>query len=246
MSTSRLHRASPLSRRQTIWVGVILPIVLLTAGFTVWLWPKDSAVPRLSNLAAPGELLVFFGDSITAGWGLTPAQSFPALVGDTLGVPILNAGIAGNTTADGLARLSRDVLSHHPRLVLVEFVGNDFLRGVPIAHSLHNLDAIVSGLIREGAMVVILEVGIGMGRDPYRAGFRTVAEKHGALLVPDFLSGILANQALTLDMLHPNAEGQRILADRATAILRPLLERANRMRGAQTGSFRLLPVRILG
>lgn len=131
----------------------------------------------------------------------------------------------------GLARMERDVLPHRPRLAVVEFGGNDFLRRVPVEETLQNLEAIVSTLISGGMMVVILEVEVGLGGDPYLVGYQAVAERHGAILVPDIMKGILTSPDLKADTIHPNAKGHRLIADRVIRILAPLLREANRRRG---------------
>ena len=188
---------------------------------------------RVANLAAPGDPVVFFGDSITQGYGVRPEESFPALVGQALGVSFVNVGVPGDTMGAGLARMERDVLPHRPRLVVVEFGGNDFLRRVPPEDTLRHLEAIVSALIHEGMMVVVLEVNAGLGGDQYLKGYQAVAERYGALLVPDILRGILTNPDLKADTIHPNAKGHRLIAERVTAALRPLLEEADRRRAAR-------------
>lgn len=194
--------------------------------------PRGPDVRRAANLGAPGEVVVFFGDSITQGYGVGPEEGFPALVARELGLAnFVNAGIPGDTTAAGLARVERDVLAHRPRLTLVEFGGNDFLRRIPIEETLKNLNAIVKSLIVQGTMVVILEVDVGLMGDPHLQGYRAVAERHGAILVEDILQGILSKPDLKVDHIHPNARGHRLIADRVVKVLRPLLREANRRRG---------------
>jgi acyl-CoA thioesterase-1 len=200
-------------------------------------------VRRAANLGAAGDLVVFFGDSITQGYGVLPEESFPAQTAKTLGVPFVNAGMSGDTMRAGLARLERDVLAHRPRLVVVEFGGNDFLRRVPVEETLRSLDAIVGTLVREGAMVAILEVGVGLGGSAYLKGYQAVADRHGAVLVPDIMRGILNASSLKVDAIHPNAEGHRVIAERVVTALRPLLNEADRRRGAQgAGSGFSLPL----
>ncbi|MBI3122645.1 MAG: hypothetical protein HYZ03_10210, partial [candidate division NC10 bacterium] len=193
--------------------------------------PKGPDLGRVANLEAPGEVVVFFGDSITRGYGVRAEESFPSLLARDLGIAIVNAGVAGDTTAAGLARLERDVLPHHPRLTLVEFGGNDFLRRVPLEETLKNLDTIVKTLIAQGMIVVILEVNVGLMGDPYLKGYGAVAERYGAVLVEDILSGILSKPDLKVDAIHPNAQGHRLIAERVVKVLRPLLQEADRRRG---------------
>jgi acyl-CoA thioesterase-1 len=226
---------------------------LLLAAVAVVLWQFWSGprldVRRIANLAAPGDRLVFFGNSITQGYGVRPEEAFPALVAQALGVPFANAGVAGDTMGAGLARMERDVLSHGPRLVVVEFGGNDFLRRVPVEETLRHLEAIVATLVREGAMVVILEIQVGLGGDPYFAGYHAVANRYGAMLIPDVMRGIFASADMRADTIHPNAKGHRFLAERVATALRPLLAEADRRRGVPTtrsSAFPLLGVEPVG
>jgi acyl-CoA thioesterase-1 len=212
-------------------VGALLPLLLIAGAWQFWSG-AGADLRGAANLSAPGNLVVFFGDSITSGYGVRPGESFPVLVGQALGVSIVNAGVPGDTMGAGLARVGRDVLPRRPRLVVVEFGGNDFLRRVPVEETLRNLDAIVGDLIRAGAMVVILEVNVGLGGDPYLKGFQAVADKYGAVLVPDFMRGILSNTGLKVDAIHPNAHGHRLIADRVIAVIRPLLQEADGRRGS--------------
>jgi acyl-CoA thioesterase-1 len=217
--------------------GLLLGLLLIVAaGIAWWAWPSPGPeVRRAANLAAPGDLIAFFGDSITQGYAVRPEESFPTLVGQALGVPIVNAGVPGDTTEAGLARMERDVLPHRPRVTVVEFGGNDFLRRVPVEETLRSLEAIVSTLIGKGMMVVILEVNVGLGEDPYLKGYRVVAERHGALLIPDIMRGILTNPDLKADTIHPNAKGHRLIADRVISVLRLLLQEADRRRSRSAG-----------
>lgn len=240
-------RASLATRGGLQWIrprlvlGALLLPLLIAGAWQLWSG-AGADLHGAANLSAPGNLVVFFGDSITYGYGVRPGESFPTLVGQALGISIVNAGVPGDTMGAGLARMGRDVLPQRPRLVVVEFGGNDFLRRVPVDETLRNLDAIVSGLIRAGAMVVILEVNVGLGGDPYLKGFQAVADQYGAVLVPDVMRGILSNSGLKVDAIHPNAQGHRLIADRVIEVLRPLLQEADRRRGAAAGEVPPFPL----
>lgn len=244
---SRLPVSRPPARRGRRWalVAGTLALVALAAG---WFAFRERApdLRRVVNLEAPGEVVVFFGDSITQGYGVRPEESFSSLVARALGVSFVNAGVAGDTTAAGLARLERDVLPHRPRITVVEFGGNDFLRRVPVEETLKNLEAMVSALIAQGMMVVILEVNVGLMGDPYLKGYRAVADRYGALLVGDMLKGILGNPDLKVDAIHPNAQGHRVIAERVTRALRPLLREADRRRGFPGRQSQEFPLPGLG
>jgi len=223
--------ARPADGRRIPWLAATAGLVLGAA--SAWWFLGREAAPdlsRLANLTAPGETVVFLGDSISRGYGLAEAEAFPGLAAAELGVPHVNAGVSGDTMAAALARLERDVLSHQPRLTVLELGGNDFLQRLPVEQTVRSLDAIVSALVAQGGMVAILHVRVGLGEDPYLEGFREVAARHGALLVPDVLRGIAGDPSLKLDPIHPNARGQRLLAERVAKALRPLLLEAERRR----------------
>ncbi|HWU41642.1 MAG TPA: GDSL-type esterase/lipase family protein, partial [Candidatus Acidoferrum sp.] len=194
-----MHPVAPLSRGFPPWaILVAVLLVILTVGW-YFLRVKTSDFGRVANLKAPGEVVVFFGDSITQGYGVRPEDSFPSLVAKELGVAFVNAGNAGDTTAAGLARIERDVSIHQPRLTVVEFGGNDFLHRLPRDETLNNLDAMVKTLVSRGMMVVVLEVNVALVGDPYVEGYRAVARRHGAVLIEDVMQGILGNPDLKVD-----------------------------------------------
>jgi len=225
----RARRTTQSRRRWPLALTGLLVLALVAGWYLTRQRGPD--LGRVANLAAAGEVVVFFGDSITQGYGVRAEESFPSLVASDLGIAMVNAGVTGDTTAGGLARLERDVLPHQPRLTLVEFGGNDFLRRVPLEETLKNLDAIVKTLIAQGMMVVILEVNVGLMGDPYLKGYRAVAERYGAVLAEDILSGILGKPDLKVDAIHPNTQGHRLIAERVVKVLRPLLKEADRRRG---------------
>ena len=241
--------ASPPTRRKAGWAILVAALLLALVSLGWYLTRRPGLDLRgVANLEAPGEVVVFFGDSITQGYGVRPEDSFPSLVGRELGIAFVNAGIPGDTTTAGLARVERDVIAHRPRLTIVEFGGNDFLRRVPLEETLKNLDGIVKTLVAQGMMVVILEVNVGLMGDPYLEGYRAMANRYGAVLVEDVMKGILGNSDLKVDGVHPNAQGHRLIAERVVRVLRPLLQEADRRRGSavrQSLDFRLLALRAV-
>jgi lysophospholipase L1-like esterase len=182
---------------------------------------------NIANLDAPGTTIVCFGDSITAGYGVRPQEAFPALIAESLEIPVINAGVDGDTTTDALSRLGSDALAHSPRLVIVEFGGNDFRKRVDKRKTFENLDAIVGRIAEDGAIVVVLGMRIGLFKDEYLSGYEGVAEGRGALLIPNFMAGILGDHKLTTDGIHPNVRGHEIIADRVVERLIPLLRQAD-------------------
>jgi len=183
----------------------------------------------VANLDSDGTVIVCFGDSITAGHGVHSHQAFPALISESLDMPVVNAGVDGDTTGDALARLERDVLAHDPLLVIVEFGGNDFRKNVDRQKTFENLDRMVGRISERGAIVILLGIRIGLLRDEYLPGYRRVSKKHGALIIPNFMADILGNPRLTIEGIHPNAEGHELIAERVLEAVVPLLEKVQRI-----------------
>ncbi len=165
------------------------------------------------------------GDSLTAGFGLSANNSFPArlqtwLRKAGLNVSIINAGVSGDTSAGGLARLDWVLASAAPDFAIVELGANDALRGLSTRALYDNLDKIVARL--QTRHVKVLLAGMyaprNLGRD-YAAEFDAVyprlAKAHGVALYPFFLDGVAENPALLqADGLHPNAQGVDVIVDR--------------------------------
>jgi acyl-CoA thioesterase-1 len=167
---------------------------------------------------------VFLGDSITSGHRLPADVAFPHRLGQALGVPVVNAGVSGDTTDGGLGRLDRDVLAHRPYLVVVELGVNDAFGRRPRETVAANLRMITQRILAEGAAVVLLHIAIpGVAGDGYRNELRDIARSEGATLVEDFLAGVVP--ARTYDGLHPDEKGQAMLAERLLPILRQALDR---------------------
>ncbi len=168
--------------------------------------------------------LLVLGDSLSAGYGLPIEQSFPAQLERrlrTLGreATVINAGVSGDTSAGGLARLDW-ALADKPDYVLIELGANDGLRGLDPKALYANLDAMIERLRRAGkkAMLAGMLAPPNMG-PAYEAEFNNVypaiARKHGLVLYPFFLDGVAANPALNQpDGLHPTAEGIAVMVDR--------------------------------
>lgn len=184
------------------------------------LWIATSAAPAL----AAGPLIWALGDSLTAGYGLLPAQGFTNQLQDALrrsGVPatVRNGGIAGDTSAQGRARLLWGLrgLGAQPDLVIVELGANDMLRGLSPQQAEANLDAILAELRRRHIPVLLAGMRAAPNLGPaYRAQFDTMyprlARKYGVRLYPFFLEGVAGHRDLVqADGMHPNPKGVQIV-----------------------------------
>ena len=179
------------------------------------------------NLPEPvtlsGVNIICFGDSLTFGTGAPPGQSYPARLSEMIGQPVINAGIPGDTTARALLRLERDVLSRSPRLVLITLGGNDLKNGVDKKIAFKNLREIVAAIQDEGALVVIGGIKLLFWDRGYDEEYEQLADDTGALLVPNILGGIMGNEKLMHDTIHPNAAGYEIMADKFYQVIKPYL-----------------------
>ncbi|WP_231639029.1 arylesterase [Sphingomonas profundi] len=165
-----------------------------------------------------------FGDSLTAGYGLKPNESFPVQLEASLrrqgiAARVHNAGVSGDTTAAGKARLAwvLNALKAKPDLVIVELGANDMLRGLPVAQARANLEAILSELRRRRLKVLIagMRSAPNMGRayvTAFEGMYPALAKAYGAGLYPFFLNGVAARRGMTLpDGLHPTAPGVAVI-----------------------------------
>jgi len=194
----------------------------------------SSATPAVAR----DLLVVALGDSLTAGYGLPPGQGFAPRLEATLRaqrVParVYNAGVSGDTAAAGKARLGwvLRALKAKPDLVIVEFGGNDILRGIRPAQTRANLDAIVADLKRRNIRVVIAGMLASPNMGPrYSATFNPIypqlARKYGAALYPFFMRGVAGRRELVLkDGVHPNAAGVNVIVRGIAPVVRRALGR---------------------
>lgn len=168
--------------------------------------------------------IVVLGDSLTAGYGLEPGQAFPARLQAALhergiAATVINAGVSGDTTAGGLARLDWTV-KDEPDAVIVELGANDGLRGLDPQETYDNLDAIVTQLKERNIPVLLagMKAPPNLGKEygeAFDAVYPRLAETHDVMLYPFFLDGVAAEPDLNQsDGLHPTAEGIQVIVER--------------------------------
>lgn len=188
-----------------------------------------ACAPEPPNLDSPGTTVVCFGDSITYGIGAGGKPTYPDLLADKLGVEVINDGIPGDTTADGVRRLDA-LLDLDPWLVVVELGGNDLLDRRPLEAVETDLRTILETLLDEQVLPVLVAVSGPFGFD-YDDLFERLAKEYRIPLIADALPDILRRPGLKADTIHPNAAGYERLAKEVAKVLEPIL-RARRKRAA--------------
>ena len=187
---------------------------------------------RVTKIERPR--IVAFGDSLTAGFGVSPDDSYPAQLQERLddagyAYRVINAGVSGDTTAGGLRRLNW-VLKSRPEIVILELGANDGLRGHRINETFANLEQIIQRLQSESVTVLLtgMKIPPNYGVDytsQFSAMYEQLAKKFKVPLMPFFLEDVAARRELNqADGLHPTGEGYRIIVDNLFGVLVPLLE----------------------
>jgi acyl-CoA thioesterase I len=190
-----------------------------------------------ANGEAPAEtpVILVFGDSISAGYGLAHVErGWVALLQTRLkeqeyGYQVINASVSGETTAGGLARLPRALMLHQPKIVILELGGNDGLRALPIAQMRSNLVRMVDLASAAGAKVILLGMRMPPNYGPdfteqFRSSYSDLARDRKLPLVPFLLNDIaLLPNLMQADGIHPNELGQPKLLDNVWPWLKPLL-----------------------
>ena len=181
------------------------------------------------------KVVLFFGDSLTAGYGLSQEEAFPALVEKSLvkagaKVKVINAGLSGETSAGGLTRI--DWILRQPIDVFVlELGANDGLRGLPLDQTKKNLQTIIDKVKEKYPSCKFVMAGMmvppNMGKEytsSFQAIFRDLAKKNDGVLIPFLLEGVAGIEKLNqADGIHPNVEGHKIVAVNVARVLTPLL-----------------------
>lgn len=248
-----LHRFATQRFRAGRWVRLAVCVLLLVSGVG-GCEPREPAIPsdetQPARNGSPADVssassraveavprIVAFGNSLTAGLGVSPDESYPAQLQRRLleagyHYEVINAGVSGETTAGGLRRLSW-ILKSRPWMVILELGANDGLRGKPLALMASNLTEIIEGLQQAGVEVILagMQIPPNYG-SAYTKGFASVFERlaqdHGVTLIPFFLEGVAARKELNqADGIHPTAEGYRIVAQTVFDVIEPLLKKGS-------------------
>lgn len=187
------------------------------------------------NESENDKVIIFFGDSLTAGYGLETEEAFPAVIQQyidslSLNYMVINAGLSGETTASGRNRLDW-ILNQKADVFILELGANDGLRGIPLNETRLNLQAIIDAVKEKNRETVIILAGMqippNMGQE-YTAEFRKIfpelADKNKTLIIPFLLDHVAGIPGLNQDDgIHPTVEGQKIVAKNVWEVLEPVL-----------------------
>jgi acyl-CoA thioesterase-1 len=228
------------------WIGAAL--LSLTLGVSLTLWSCSTNKPAESPSQQPAAasqtqssitdtrpVIVTFGDSLTAGFGVEPGKSYPddlqrLLDAEGYKYHVVNLGVSGDTTTDGVQRLP-DVLAAKPQIVILEFGGNDGLRGLPVSTSRSNQIQMVDTILKSGSQVLLAGMSLprNYGADyihSFEQVYVDVAKQFHIPRIPFLLEGVGGHPELTQsDGIHPTAEGCRIVSVTVMNNLRPLLKK---------------------
>ena len=206
-------------------------LIVAAASFFVGAQSSDGAPRDASHV----KTVLILGDSLSAGYRLERGQDYPALLVEKmraagLDCEVINAGVNGDTTAGGLRRLP-NYLRRRVDVLLIELGINDAFRGVPIEQIRSNIQAIIDAAKARNSSIAIVLAGMQipqLATDSYVQAFgemfSALAQKNHAALIPYLLEGVAGNPLLNLpDRIHPNAAGQRILAENVWRVLQPVL-----------------------
>ncbi len=198
---------------------------------------SDAATPASDTAAVPDgrPVIVAFGDSLTAGFGADPGDSYPDYLESDLNAmgyhyQVINEGVSGNTTKDGVDRL-QDALRLKPVLVIVAFGGNDGLRGLPIASTRENLDRIVSTVLASGAKVVLGGITLPPNYGPdyirqFDQTYALLAAKYHVPMLPFLLKNVYGVAgSMQADGIHATDQGNAQVAKNLLPLIKPLLRK---------------------
>ena len=193
---------------------------------------KAATVEAKESSTMPAKTILFFGNSLTAGYGLQTSEAFPALIQkkiDSMQLPykVVNAGVSGETTAAGNSRIDW-ILKQPVDVFVLELGANDGLRGIPVAETQRNLQSIIDKVKSRYPQAKLVMAGMqvppNMGQQ-YAAGFREVfselAKKNDMALIPFLLEGVGGEMRLNQqDGIHPTAEGHAVVAENVWQVLK--------------------------
>ena len=202
-------------------IGLIL--VMIVTGTIAYQFLVGNPGYKIRNIPLSVTRIVCFGDSLTSGVGSSEGMDYPSRLAEMTGVEVINSGVPGNTTADGLARLNEDVLAYEPEVVLITLGGNDLKNRLGENVVRANLVKIIKSIHSSGAMVVLGGIDIPIYGGGFAEMYESVARETGVLLVPNIFKGMFGKSHLMSDPIHPNNDGYEIMAGYFFKALLPYL-----------------------
>lgn len=203
--------------KKLLYLFIAVFAVIIPSSFFLF-----SADAPIRNYPSGGTDIIAFRDSLVEGIGATEGNDFVSVLSRKIGQPIVNLGVSGNTTADGLSRVS--VLDRYrPKVVLLLLGGNDHLRKVPEAETFANLAALIENFHARGAVVVLLGIRGSLLGDKFEDEFERLHEEYETAYVSDVLSGLFGRAEYMSDPIHPNDAGYAKIAERIHPVLESLL-----------------------
>jgi acyl-CoA thioesterase-1 len=223
-----------------VWVA-FAALLMVSCGGNAAKENKDAAAGAADeasgNKAPAKKYIIFFGNSLTAGYGIEPGEAFPALIQqriDSLGLnyTVVNAGLSGETTAAGLSRVDWVIGQQPVDIFILELGGNDGLRGIEVAETKKNLTAIIEKVWAKHPNAAIILAGMmippNMGAtysNAFKAVFPAVAAETNVKLIPFILENVGGEKELNLeDGIHPTPEGHKLVRENVWAVLKDVVE----------------------
>lgn len=192
-------------------------IIIFITGY-YWFFCRQTEIKNFPNKY---RRVVAFGDSLTAGMGAPATSSYPSVLAQKIGRPVVNLGVSGETAVQAVARL-QEVRDERPYMVLIEFGANDFMRRQSMQTAVEAVSTMVDEVQNMGAIAVIVDTG-GPGMGEYTKAYKKIARDKGGLFVPGIMKGVFYRPSLKSDQIHPNAKGYTKIADKVYRVIKDYL-----------------------
>jgi len=190
--------------------------IFLISIFYVLTACSDKPLQAISD----SDIILAFGDSLTAGYGVSPKNSYPSVLAELTGLTVINAGVSGETTSQGLARFSQVVDEHKPKLIILLEGGNDILQNLDFAQAKQNLSLMIQEAKARDISIVFLgvpEKNLFSSAAPF---YSELAEEHNLVFEKELIAKLLKSPKLKSDSVHLNAQGYRKMAEELYDILK--------------------------
>lgn len=194
--------------------------VAIISIFVLFYCMNNKTTIRNSN--NQNTVIVAFGDSLTYGHGVEQPYSYPSLLSRATGKRVINLGVNGETSEQGLNRIE-EVLQYKPKLVIVEFGANDFFRHIDFERTKRNISLITDKIQSSGSMAAIASFGGNPLTGNYTEAFKKIAKEKNAIFIPDIMDGIFGKKELLSDNFHPNQKGYKIIQEKVLKHIKPYI-----------------------